>query len=77
MAVDPPEVLGRRGPPMGSYHATRRWRPTSSWGVYFREWLDQQVIFVEDWPYAGMDFRNDPDMPLPAGEQWDDGGMTL
>ena len=48
-----------------------------AWGVYFREWLDRQVIFVEDWPYAGMDFRGDPDMPLPAGEHWDDGGKTL
>jgi hypothetical protein len=48
-----------------------------SWGLCFREWLESQVIFVEDWPYAGIDFRGDPDMPLPAGEQWDDGGMTL
>ena len=48
-----------------------------SWGLCFREWLESQVIFVEDWPYAGIDFRGDPDMPLPAGEQWDDEGMTL
>lgn len=48
-----------------------------SWGVFFREWLDHQVIFVEDWRYAGIDFRGDPDMPLPAGEHWDDGGKTL
>ena len=51
-------------------------RPVA-WGVYFQEWLDRQVIFVEDWPYAGIDFCGDPDMPLPAGEHWDDGGMTL
>lgn len=48
-----------------------------SWGVYFREWLERQTVFVEDWPYTGMDFRGDPDMPLPAGEQWDDGGEVL
>ena len=48
-----------------------------SWGLFFREWLECQVIFVEDWPYAGIDFRGDPDMPLPAGEQWDDGGKSL
>ena len=24
-----------------------------------------------------MDFRGDPDMQLPDGEQWDDGGKTL
>ena len=45
--------------------------------IFFREWLDRQVIFIEDWPYAGIDFRGDPDMPLPVGEQWDDGGKTL
>ena len=32
---------------------------------------------MEDWPYAGMDFRGDPDTQLPTGEQWDDGGKTL
>ena len=51
-------------------------RPVA-WGVYFREWLERQTIFVEDWPYAGIDFRGDPDMLLPAGEQWDDGCKTL
>ena len=68
MVVDP-----RRGP-----RETRasRWghvmphggggRPVA-WGVYFREWLDRQVIFVEDWPYADMDFCGDPNMPLLAG----------
>ena len=35
------------------------------------------MIFVEDWPYAGIDFRGDPNMLLPAGEQWDDGGKPL
>lgn len=78
MVVDPP-----RGP---RETKASRWnrvmlrggggRPVA-WGVYFREWLDRQVIFVEDWSYAGMDFRGDPDMLLPAGEHWDDGGMTL
>ena len=48
-----------------------------SWGTLIREWLECQMIFIQDWPYAGMDFRGDPDMQLPAGEQWDDGGKTL
>jgi hypothetical protein len=77
MAVDPPGSSGDEGQSMGSHHATWGWRPPHSWGAFFRDWLDQQEIFVEDWPYAGMDFRNDPDMPLPPGEQWDDAGMTL
>ena len=77
MALDPP------GP-----HETRatRWahvmpqggggRPVA-WGIYFQAWLERQTIFVEDWPYAGMDFRGDPDMLLLAGEQWDDGDKAL
>ena len=48
-----------------------------AWGVYFREWLERHNIFVEDWPYASLDFRGDPDMSLPAGEQLDDGCKTL
>ena len=39
--------------------------------------MEHQVIFVKDWPYAGKDFRRDPDMQLPYGEQWDDGSKTL
>lgn len=48
-----------------------------SQGTLFREWLERQVIFIEDWSYVGMDFHGDPDMQLPLGEQYDDGGKTL
>ena len=34
---------------------------------YFH-WLESQVFAIQDFPYAGMDFRNDPDMVLPQGE---------
>ena len=27
---------------------------------------------VEDYAYAGTDFRGDPDLPLPPGGQWGD-----
>ena len=36
------------------------------------DWLHQQLIFVEDWPYSGTDFTGDPDLPLPEGEDWDE-----
>ena len=29
---------------------------------------------VEDYAYAGTDFRGDPDLPLPPGGQWGDMG---
>ena len=29
---------------------------------------------IEDYLYAGTYFREDPDLPLPEGEEWDDRG---
>ena len=43
---------------------------------YFR-WLENQVFSIQDFPYAGVDFRGDPDMVLPPGEQWDDTGNFI
>ena len=34
---------------------------------YFR-WLDSQIFVIEDFPYAGIDFRGDQEMVLPTGE---------
>ena len=33
-------------------------------------WLDRQEMVYSEYPYAGMDFWNDPDLVLPASEQW-------
>ena len=27
---------------------------------------------MEDWPYFGMEFTGDPDLPLPTREDWDE-----
>jgi len=43
---------------------------------YFR-WLNNQLFVIEDFPYAGMDFRGDREMTLPPGEQWDDSGKNI
>jgi hypothetical protein len=43
----------------------------------FFDWLEHQVFSIQDFPYAGMDFRGDPDMVLPQGEQWDDRGIFI
>ena len=31
---------------------------------------DQQIIAVDDYPYAGLDFRGDPDLALPPNAAW-------
>ena len=29
---------------------------------------------IEDYAYEGVDFREDPELPLPEVEEWDDQG---
>ena len=43
---------------------------------YF-QWLENQIFSIQDFPYAGVDFRGDPDMALPLGEKWDDLGKII
>lgn len=43
----------------------------------FFAWLEHQLLMVDDYAYAGMDFRGVPDLPLPPGEQWTDVGKNL
>ena len=38
----------------------------------FFPWWRQQIVAIDDYPYAGIDFRGDPDMPLPPGSAYDD-----
>lgn len=33
--------------------------------------LDQDVLVVKDYGYAGIDFCNKPNLVLPKGEDWD------
>ena len=37
-------------------------------------WLDDQILMIKDHTYAGIDFRGDPDLPLPLDAQWGDIG---
>ena len=37
-------------------------------------WWQWQIITIDDYPYAGIDFRGDPDMPLPLGAAYGDIG---
>jgi hypothetical protein len=35
----------------------------------FFSWLLQQTPAIEDYPYAGIDFSRDPEIPVPPGEE--------
>ena len=41
-----------------------------SFSVTFFGWFDHQEMYFSEYPYTGMDFRGDPDLPLPVGERW-------
>ena len=43
-------------------------------GDPFFRWLRDQLLMVEDYAYAGIDFKGDPDLPLPPGAEWGDIG---
>ena len=43
-------------------------------GDTFFRWLQDQMLMVEDYAYAGTYFTGDPDLPLPLGGQWGDIG---
>ena len=37
-------------------------------------WWQRQIIAIDDYPYAGIDFWGDLNMPLPPGEAYGDIG---
>jgi hypothetical protein len=41
----------------------------------FFAWLRRQLIVIEDFPYAGVDFWGSLDLVLPDGIDWDASGM--
>ena len=57
---------------MGNTDAKAGGDQQMSWRLEFFDWLRWKIIFVEDWPYAGTYFIDDPDLPLLEGEDWDE-----
>jgi hypothetical protein len=43
----------------------------------FFAWLRQQFLWIEDFPYADVDFCGSMDLILPEGEDWDESGKRL
>jgi hypothetical protein len=35
----------------------------------FFDWWARQIPMIEDYPYIGINFSRDPDMPIPPGEE--------
>ena len=64
--------------------AQRRWadamrrlgggRVANPYPADFFPWWRRQIVAIDDYPYAGIGFRGDPDMPLPPGLAYGDIG---
>ena len=37
-------------------------------------WLHRKITAINDYPYEGIDFLRDPDMPIPPGSSYEDIG---
>ena len=49
-------------------------RVANPYPAEFFLWWQRQIISIDGYPYAGIDFRGDPDMPLPPGSAYGDIG---
>ena len=45
---------------------------TMTYAAIFFHCLRGQLLMVNDYAYAGVEFRGDPNLSLPEGEQRDD-----
>jgi hypothetical protein len=43
----------------------------------FFDWWSRQIPAIEDYPYAGINFSRDPDMPVPPGVERGEIGMFV
>ena len=55
-------------------HRMGRGRVANPYPADFFPWWWRQIVAIDDYPYAGIDFRGDPDMPLPPGVAYGDIG---
>ena len=75
------EALGVREPRLRQWAQILVHHGSGEGGHYFTEeaaqiWR-QMPQFILQFPYAGVDFREDPNMVLPLGEVWDHRGMLF
>ena len=49
-------------------------RVANPYPVEFFPWWRRQIVAIDDYPYVGIDFWGDPNMPLPLGSAYGDIG---
>jgi hypothetical protein len=48
--------------------------PIVKYDNVFFDWLQNQMLMVDDYAYVGLDLRGDPYLSLPEDAQWGDLG---
>jgi hypothetical protein len=51
-------------------------RTNESFDDDFFVWLSRQILVIEDYPYAGIDFLRDLEIPIPPGEKGGEMGKS-
>ena len=49
-------------------------RVANPYPTNFFPWWQRQIVAIDDYPYAGIDFCGDPNMPLPPEVTYGDIG---
>jgi hypothetical protein len=49
-------------------------RPIIKYNDSFFDWLRPQMLMIDDYTYANLDFQGDPNLVLPEDAQWGDLG---
>ena len=49
-------------------------RVSNHYPVDLFPWWGRQIIAIDDYPYVGIDFQGDPNMPIPARVAYGDIG---
>ena len=55
-------------------HRLGRGRVANPYPTDFFPWWQRQIVAIDDYPYVGIDFHEDPDMLLPLGATYGDIG---
>jgi hypothetical protein len=45
------------------------------WDDTFFAWWSHQIVVIEDYPYAGIYYENNREIPIPLGSSYRDGGI--
>jgi hypothetical protein len=51
--------------------------PIIKYNDTFFYWLEPQILMIDDYAYARLDFRHDLDLVLPEGSHWGDLGKIF